>query len=279
MKKSIFFVAIIAVLSLAVAAMAASPVVKVRVVNVDVLGEDAVSSDEGLVKTATMSIAENAKVFPSIEIDGAEGRQGPGQVHAGRDAAGRRAELFRQHSARRSCWSSSPSPTRMGPASLTARWFPATGRSPTSTIRSSSTTSCGPSPPPDRWRWATGTSCCSSRRTQRRSRSGMKAEWWLTTTLPTTPPTGRIRPTEEKADGRTLGSPHRILPLTGQVITPPLHGEGEFFYKSGRHQESASFRAGRSAGRLRAPYTSPCPRYRRPPSRSAGSPGPSRSPR
>jgi hypothetical protein len=67
MKKGIFVLAIIAVLSLAVAAMAASPVVKVRVVNVDVLGEDAVSSPEGLVKTATMSIAENAKVFPSIE--------------------------------------------------------------------------------------------------------------------------------------------------------------------------------------------------------------------
>ncbi len=67
MKKSILFVAIIAVLSLAVVAMAASPVVKVRVVNVDVLGEDAVSSTEGLVKTATMSVAENAKVFPSIE--------------------------------------------------------------------------------------------------------------------------------------------------------------------------------------------------------------------
>jgi hypothetical protein len=67
MKKSIFFIAIIAVLSLAVAAMAASPVVKARVVNVSVLGEDAVSSPEGLVKTATMSIAENAKVFPSIE--------------------------------------------------------------------------------------------------------------------------------------------------------------------------------------------------------------------
>jgi hypothetical protein len=67
MKKGIFVLAIIAVLSLAVAAMAASPVVKVRVVNVDVLGGDAVSSDEGLVKTATMSIAENAKVFPAVE--------------------------------------------------------------------------------------------------------------------------------------------------------------------------------------------------------------------
>jgi hypothetical protein len=67
MKKSILFVAIIAVMSLAAAAMAASPVVKVRVVNVNVLGEDEVSSAEGLVKTATMSVAENAKVFPSIE--------------------------------------------------------------------------------------------------------------------------------------------------------------------------------------------------------------------
>ncbi len=67
MKKSIFFIAIIAIMSLAVAAMAASPVVKVRVVNLNVLGEDAVSSPEGLAKTATMSIAENAKVFPSIE--------------------------------------------------------------------------------------------------------------------------------------------------------------------------------------------------------------------
>ncbi len=67
MKKSIFFVAIIAVLSLAVAAMAASPVVKVRVVNVTELGMDEVSTPEGLVKTATMSIAENANVFPAVE--------------------------------------------------------------------------------------------------------------------------------------------------------------------------------------------------------------------
>ena len=67
MKKSVFFIAVIAIMSLAVAAMAASPVVKVRVVNLNVLGEDAVSSPEGLAKTATMSIAENAKVFPAIE--------------------------------------------------------------------------------------------------------------------------------------------------------------------------------------------------------------------
>jgi hypothetical protein len=67
MKKSILFVAIIAVLSLAVAAMAASPVVKVRVVNVTELGMDEVSTPEGLVKTATMSIAENANVFPAVE--------------------------------------------------------------------------------------------------------------------------------------------------------------------------------------------------------------------
>ena len=67
MKKSIFFFAIIAALSLAVAAMAASPVVKVRVVNVTELGMDEVSTHDGLVKTATMSIGENANVFPAVE--------------------------------------------------------------------------------------------------------------------------------------------------------------------------------------------------------------------
>jgi hypothetical protein len=66
MKKSILFFAIIAIMSLTVAAMAASPVVKVRVVDVNALGQDEVSSPAGLVKTATMSIAENAKVFPAI---------------------------------------------------------------------------------------------------------------------------------------------------------------------------------------------------------------------
>jgi hypothetical protein len=66
MKKSILFLAIITVMSLSVAAMAASPVVKVRVVDVSVLGQDEVSSPAGLTKTAAMSIAENAKVFPTI---------------------------------------------------------------------------------------------------------------------------------------------------------------------------------------------------------------------
>ena len=67
MKKSIFFIAIIAIMSLAVAAMAASPVVKVRVVNITELGMDEVSTPQGLVKTATISIAENANVFPAVE--------------------------------------------------------------------------------------------------------------------------------------------------------------------------------------------------------------------
>ena len=67
MKKSILFTAIVALLSLSVAVMAASPIVKVRVVNVSILGEDAVSSADGLVKTATMSVAENPKVFPPVE--------------------------------------------------------------------------------------------------------------------------------------------------------------------------------------------------------------------
>jgi hypothetical protein len=68
MKKNILLFAFLAVaMSFAVAAMAASPVVKVRVVNVDLLGDDAVTTPEGLVKTATMSIAENPKIFPPIE--------------------------------------------------------------------------------------------------------------------------------------------------------------------------------------------------------------------
>jgi hypothetical protein len=67
MKRNIVFIAVIAVMLFTLAAMAATPVVKVRVVNVSVLGEDAVTSTEGLVKTATMSLAENPKVFPPIE--------------------------------------------------------------------------------------------------------------------------------------------------------------------------------------------------------------------
>jgi len=67
MKKSVLFITVIAIMSLAAAAIAASPVVKVRVVNASVLGNDAVSSEDGLVKTATMSVAENPKVFPSVD--------------------------------------------------------------------------------------------------------------------------------------------------------------------------------------------------------------------
>jgi hypothetical protein len=68
MKKSILFITVImAAMTFAVAAMAASPVVKVRVVNVDLLGEDAVTTPEGLVKTANISIAENPAIFPPIE--------------------------------------------------------------------------------------------------------------------------------------------------------------------------------------------------------------------
>ncbi len=67
MKRNILFMTVIAVMSFALAAMAASPVVHVRVVNVSVLGEDQVTSTEGLVKTATMSLGENPRVFPAIE--------------------------------------------------------------------------------------------------------------------------------------------------------------------------------------------------------------------
>jgi hypothetical protein len=67
MKRNIVFLAVIALMTFTLAAMAASPVIKVRVVNVDVLGMDEVTTDAGLAKTATMSMAENPQIFPPIE--------------------------------------------------------------------------------------------------------------------------------------------------------------------------------------------------------------------
>jgi hypothetical protein len=67
MKKNVVFLAVIAVMVFAVAALAAQPMVKVRVVNVSVLGEDAMTTEAGIAKTATMSLAENPRDFPPIE--------------------------------------------------------------------------------------------------------------------------------------------------------------------------------------------------------------------
>ncbi len=70
MKKKALLLAVIGVMSMSLAmslaAMAASPVVKVRVVDVTAYGQDKLESDAGIVSAATVSIAQDPKVYPAI---------------------------------------------------------------------------------------------------------------------------------------------------------------------------------------------------------------------
>ncbi len=67
MKRNVLFLALIVVLACALAAAAASPTVKVRVINVTALGERSLQDDAGVVDAATVSAAENPRLYPAIE--------------------------------------------------------------------------------------------------------------------------------------------------------------------------------------------------------------------